>query len=465
VGSTEALFVEELVGGWAGRTHRPHLVAHPRSVDGLRQAVEAAWSQSRSVIAMGSGCSYADQIQNRDGVVVDCRGLAGIERWDPESGRIAVGAGTTLAEILRLALPAGWTVGGVPGSFMVTAGGALANNVHGKDAHRRSFGKGVQSFDLLTADGAVSRITPDGDAELFRGTIGGLGLLGIVVATELQLVRIPSAWLEVEIVRTGSLRESLEVFERRHSSDFALGWMDALAPGRARGQGVISLAKWASHSEAVPPQRIGQALTVNDRMFGVVPMTWIWRAAAPMLKPPALRLTNVIYRALAIGKARQLVPFPDYYFLYNRINGLDEAYRPHGFAEVQALLPQGREQAICESMLDLLKARRLRPIFMTMKGHVADDCLLGFPGDGLSVTVGLHKPAGDRVAFRAALSEVFDLIIDAGGRVNPSKDEFLSGGQFRRMYPTADKFVALKQRVDPHGRFQSDQYRRLFEGA
>jgi decaprenylphospho-beta-D-ribofuranose 2-oxidase len=465
VGSTEALFVEEPVGGWAGRTHRPHLVAHPTSVEGLRQAVDTAWSRSRSVIAMGSACSYADQIQTRDGIVVDCRGLTGIERWDPGTGRISVGAGTTLAEILRLALPAGWTVGGVPGSFMVTVGGALANNVHGKDAHRWSFGKGVQSFDLLTAAGTVSRVTPDSDAELFHGTIGGLGLLGIVAAAELQLVRIPSPWLEVEIVRTGSLRESLEAFERRHANDFALGWMDPFGPGRARGQGVISLAKWAAHSQAVPPERVSQALTVNDRVLGIVPATWMWRAAAPLLKPPALRLTNVIYRALAIGKAKKLVPFPDFYFLYNRINGIDEAYRPHGFTEIQALLPQGRELAVCESMLDLLEARRLRPIFFTMKGHVADDCLLGFPGDGLSVTVALQKPAGDRTSFRAALSEVFDLVAAAGGRVNPSKDEFLSASHFKRMYATAGKFAELKRRVDPQGRFQSDQYRRLFEAA
>jgi FAD/FMN-containing dehydrogenase len=215
----------------------------------------------------------------------------------------------------------------------------------------------------------------------------------------------------------------------------------------------------------VSPERIGRALTLNDRVLGMVPTTWIWRAAAPMLRPPALRLTNVIYRTLAMSKAKQLVPFPDFYFLYNRINGIDEAYRPHGFTEVQALLPQGEELAICDSMLDLLEARRLRPIFFTMKGHIADECLLGFPGNGLSVTIALQKPAGERSSFRAALTEVFNLIAAAGGRVNPSKDEFLSGAQFRRMYPTAGKFAELKRRVDPHGRFQSDQYRRLFEAA
>lgn len=457
------MFVDELVGGWAGRTHRPHPVAHPGTLDDLRTAIALAGSQSRSVIAMGSGCSYADQIQNRGGVVIDCRGLAGVESWDPESGRISVLAGTTLADILKLALPAGWTVGGVPGSFMVTVGGAIANNVHGKDAHRWSFGSGVRSLDLMGPDGTVRKIDPGSDGTLFHAVIGGLGLLGIVVAADLQLVRIPSPWLEVEIVRTRSLRQSFEVFQQRRTMDFALAWLDGLATGSARGRGVISFARWASRTDPVPRERIERALMVNDRMFGVVPGAWVWRAGAPMLRPPGLRLTNMVYHALAIGKAGpRLVPFPDFYFLYNRINGLDEAYRPYGFAEIQAMMPRDGELEVCNAMLDVLGRTPYRPIFMTMKGHVPDDCLLGFPGDGLSVTFGLRKPGGDRVHFRSVLAELFEIVIRAGGRVNPSKDEFLSAEQFARMYPGAAKFAAVKRQVDPQGLFQSDQYRRLF---
>ena len=80
----------------------------------------------------------------------------------------------------------------------------------------------------------------------------------------------------------------------------------------------------------------------------------------------------------------------------------------------------------------------------------------------MSVTFGLQKPAGDRNGFRAALARLFERVIAAGGRVNPSKDEFLSANQFRRMYPNAEAFMALKRRVDPALCFQSDQYRRLF---
>ena len=169
--------------------------------------------------------------------------------WDPATGRLAVRAGTTLADILRLGLPSGWTLPGVPGSFMVTVGGAIANNVHGKDAHRFSFGRAVRAFDLMDADGRVTTVTRDGDTDLFRGVLGGMGLLGIVVAADLQLERVPSAWVETETIRTFSLAESLSVFEARRDRDFALGWMNSLAGGARQGAGVISFARWTERAE------------------------------------------------------------------------------------------------------------------------------------------------------------------------------------------------------------------------
>ena len=198
----DAIFTTELVGGWAGRTHAPHPVARPRDVAALQHALHEAAASGRSVIAKGAACSYADQIINTGGVVIDCTALSGIRSWDAASGRVVAAAGTSLADILSVALPDGWTVPGVPGSFAVTVGGAIANNVHGKDGHRFSFGSAVRRFDLLLASGEIRSIDSQSDGEIFRGVIGGLGLLGIVVSAELQLVRIPSPWVEVETVRT-----------------------------------------------------------------------------------------------------------------------------------------------------------------------------------------------------------------------------------------------------------------------
>jgi decaprenylphospho-beta-D-ribofuranose 2-oxidase len=430
----------------------------------LRTALREARARSWRVIAKGAGCSYADQITNQGGAVLDCSALAGLHAFDPQTGRLTAASGTPLSDVLRLCLPAGWTVPGVPGSFAVTLGGAVANNVHGKDAHRRSFGSAVCGFDLMDADGQLRRISPDTDPALFHAVIGGLGVLGIVVAVELQLMRVPSTQVRVETVRTGDLGETLHALERRREHDFALAWLDGLTAGRRRGRGIVWLARWSGNDRRVPHARLDRALQVNDRIAGLVPNAWMWRSAAPLLRPPGLRLTNALYHAMSLPAARRVrtVPFADFYFLYNRIKGLEEAFRPHGFAEVQAWFPSGSAAPACETMLDILARDGVRPLFAAMKGHVGDPFLLSFPGDGQSFTVGLLKPGSDNSRFRQTLSAVFETIIAVGGRVNLSKDEFLSADQFRRMYKGAEAFRALKRQMDPENVFQSDQYRRLF---
>jgi FAD/FMN-containing dehydrogenase len=332
--------------------------------------------------------------------------------------------------------------------------------------HRHSFGAAVRRLELLDAAGDVHSIDPASNAAIFQGVIGGLGLLGIAVAAELELVRIPSTHVDVETVRTGSLAETLQAMERRKTHDFALAWLDALPRGPRQGRGIVWLARWSADPRPVAASRLARALQARERLAGVIPNAWIWRAAAPLLRPPGLRLTNTLYHATSAAAARRVrrVPFADFYFLYNRINGLDEAFRPHGFAEVQAWFPTRSAAASCKTMFRILARGRLRPLFTAMKGHVADPFLLSFPGDGQSFTVGLLKPGGENAQFRSTLSAVYEHVIAAGGRVNLSKDEFLSADQFQRMYKGWQAFLALKRKLDPQGIFQSDQYRRLFRG-
>jgi FAD/FMN-containing dehydrogenase len=110
--------------------------------------------------------------------------------------------------VLELAVPQGWFPPVTPGTRQVTLGGALANDVHGKNHHvAGSFGHHVRAFELLRSDGTRLRCTPEENAEWFAATLGGLGLTGLVTWVELQLRRIPGPAMEVESVRFGALDE------------------------------------------------------------------------------------------------------------------------------------------------------------------------------------------------------------------------------------------------------------------
>ena len=58
-----------------------------------------------------------------------------ILNYDKDNGLITVEPGVSIAQILEIILTDNWTISANPGSFDVTIGGAISNNIHGKDSY------------------------------------------------------------------------------------------------------------------------------------------------------------------------------------------------------------------------------------------------------------------------------------------------------------------------------------------
>src|SRR5882757_8675152 len=149
----------------------------------------------RGVIARGLGRSYGDNAQNGGGLVVDMSALNRIHSMDRDSHVVDVDAGVNLDQLMRAALPLGLWVPVLPGTRQVTIGGAIACDIHGKNHHSAgSFGNHVLSMELLTADGDIRTLTPEGEeSEFFRATVGGNGLTGIILRATIAMTRTETA--------------------------------------------------------------------------------------------------------------------------------------------------------------------------------------------------------------------------------------------------------------------------------
>ena len=129
----------------------------------IAKAVSQARAEARGVIARGLGRSYGDNAQNGGGLVIDMTALNRIHSIDSDTHMVDVDAGVSLDQLMKAALPFGLWVPVLPGTRQVTIGGAIACDIHGKNHHSAgSFGNHVRSMDLLTADGEIRRLTPDG---------------------------------------------------------------------------------------------------------------------------------------------------------------------------------------------------------------------------------------------------------------------------------------------------------------
>src|ERR1044072_234820 len=139
------------VSSWGRLRRVPHEVARPAFLDQMRAAASA---EGGSRLCFGMGRSYGDVCTNEGGQLIVTNQLDRIMTFDRERGVLRAEAGLTLDRLLRVTVPHGWFMPVVPGTKFVTLGGAVANDVHGKNhEHVGTFGAHVNCIGFGRAPG------------------------------------------------------------------------------------------------------------------------------------------------------------------------------------------------------------------------------------------------------------------------------------------------------------------------
>ncbi len=196
-------------------------------------------TESTSMLPFGNGRSYGDSCLNDGALLLDVRGLDRLISFDVEHGVIRCEAGVLLSDILDLIVPRGWFVPVSPGTKFVTVGGAIANDVHGKNHHRAgSFGCHVRQFELLRSDGSRRRCSRSENPDWFAATIGGLGLTGVILWAELELKQVAGAAMDIETMRFPNLSEFFRLTDESDATfDYTVAWVDCASRGKRLGTG------------------------------------------------------------------------------------------------------------------------------------------------------------------------------------------------------------------------------------
>lgn len=454
----------EPVAAFSGTLSTRSYVVRAGSLAECREALEVAKARGLTVCPRGTGLSYADMILNDGQLILELTGMSGPVEWDPGSGRMTALPGVRLADVLNISLPNRWTPNACPGGMEATLGGAISNNIHGKDAWRvGNFGSQVVALKLLRADGVIVTVSRDHDPELFRAVIGGLGLLGVVVEITLQLTRIPSAFVEATPISTRNMRETLARLDESTGWDYSVAWVDAFARDQGLGRGYVALARWVDSDEKVDPERLRCSLTKSTRVFDLFPSRPFWTLARPVFLPFAIRQLNRITYRLGRRRSgtvrRQL--FTEYNFIHNRIPNIEQVYRPQGFIELQPIIPRKCGHDAVAELLRLCQSFRAESLVCGVKRHRPDDFMLSYEGDGYSVGIDIQLRGRDSREVEAFARRVYEFTAEVGGKVYLAKDQFLPRDLFERMYPGVERFRSVRRQVDPGRLFMSDMARRL----
>ncbi|KRE09789.1 FAD-linked oxidase [Bosea sp. Root381] len=376
------------------------------------------------VLGYGNGRSYGDSCLNDGGPLILGRSLDRIIAFDSENGLVTCEAGVLLDDLLELVVPAGWFPPVTPGTCFVTIGGALANDVHGKNHHRAgTFGRHVRVFELIRSDGQKLTCAPDINGALFAATIGGMGLTGLITQVTLQLMPIASAEMQQEAIHFDGLDRFFEIAaESDASHDYTVAWIDALASGPHLGRGVFFRANHAPASMA-PASRPKPGLP-----FPLKP-------PVPLINRLTLRAFNTLYRAAQPRSPQpRRIPYRPFFYPLDRVRNWNRAYGPKGLRQFQCAIPMAQAQPAVEDMLRRTLAAGEASFLTVLKlfGDVPSPGMMSFPLAGATLTLDFPN-RGPRT--EKLLDELDRITLAAGGRVNPYKDARMSPATFEASFP------------------------------
>jgi FAD/FMN-containing dehydrogenase len=399
------------------------------------------------VLPYGYGRSYGDSCLNENGVLLDTGHLNRFISFDEETGVLCCEAGVSLADILEVMVPRGWFIPVSPGTKFVSVGGAIANDVHGKNHHRSgTFGRHVVRLKLLRSNGERIVCSPETNADLFAATIGGLGLTGLILWAEIRLKPIVNPFIAMQRIRFSSLTEFMELSTQADRQyEYTVSWVDLLVGGDALCRGIFMCGNHDT-SQARAKQLPQKKLPLS------VPFDF----PAMALNPLTVKAFNELYYHAQLGKkVEKVVSWDSFFYPLDAIQHWNRMYGRRGFLQYQFVVPFEHGY---ESMKDILERIRRsgEGSFLTVLkqfGDIPSPGMLSFPRPGLTLALDF--------AFRGQqtlrlLDDLDTIVREGGGAVYPAKDARMSGSSFQVFYPRWQEFAHY---VDP--RFSSSFWRRV----
>jgi len=399
-------------------------------------------NDSASFLAYAQGRSYGDVCLNENGILLDTQHLDQFIDYDKEKGILRCEAGVTFETILQLIIPHNWFLPVTPGTKYISVGGAVANDVHGKNHHKvGTFGRHILKFELLRSNGDRIICSPTENTELFNATIGGLGLTGLINWVEFSLKKIPGSNIEQETFRFNNLNEFYKLSDDSNNNwEYTVAWIDCLASGDELGRGLFMR---------------GNHCPSNTRhKFTPAKFSVPFNAPGFLLNKYTVRAFNHLYFKKPI-KQYSKIDYNPFFYPLDAISNWNKLYGRKGFMQYQCVIPNEHREMAMTEMLSVISESGQASFLTVLKefGDIKSPGMLSFPRPG--ITLALDFPNRGQVTLEL-LNRLDNITLKYSGFVYPAKDARMSAESFAKYYPNWKEF---EKYIDPH--FSSSFRRRV----
>jgi FAD/FMN-containing dehydrogenase len=295
---------------------------------------------------------------------------------------------------------------------------------------------------LLKTDGTLLDCLPHTD--LFKATIGGMGLTGIILDAELQLRAMKSTWLTTDTIPYHSLDEFFGQADASEQAwEHTVSWIDCLSGSQARG---IFLR--ANHADAAP---------AGNKAPSAKQLTMPLTPPLSLVNGLSLRPFNELYYRLQAPKAGPGVAhYEPFSYPLDALQHWNRMYGPRGFYQYQCVVPRANARDAIAALLDGIRHAGAGSFLAVLKtfGDRPAPGLLSFPMPGATLALDFPNKGSKTLQLFSVLDNI---VREAGGRLYAAKDARMPADMFAAGYPNVPEFLTHR---DPG--ISSAMSRRLF---
>lgn len=401
-------------------------------------------NEHNELIPYGNGRSYGDSALSSN--IINVRPKDYFINFDEENGLLHVQAGVLLSEILESYVPRGWFLKVTPGTKLITVGGAIASDIHGKNHHVEGcFSECVQEFEIMLADGRVVTCIKAERTELFKATCGGMGLTGVILNAKIYLKKINSQYIDQTTVKTKNLKETFEAFEEYQDKPYSVAWIDCLAKNKNIGKCLLMVGDFRDDGKLDYKNKKQKSIPFNFPSFAL--NNW------------SVRAFNWLYYGKAKeGVSKQRVDIDTFFYPLDAIGHWNRIYGRNGFTQYQFILPKETSYEGLEEILTAISKSGKGSFLAVLKLYgKANDNYLSFPIEGYSLALDFKIEKG----LFDLLDRLDEIVVKYEGRIYLTKDVRVSKETFEKGYPQIETFRQFRKENKMDEKFNSLQSKRV----
>ena len=355
------------ISGWGNNLVVNSKIIYPKNINEIIGIIKDF--KSEGILVRGMGRSYGDVALNEN--IISLKYYKKTLELDEKDGFLKCSSNVTISEINDLIISKGWFLNITPGSKFVSVGGAIANDVHGKNHHKDgSFSDYVEEFDIINEDGEIVSCSNKKNSELFHASCGGVGLTGIITNVKIKLLRIKSKNIDVKIVKTDNFEQTIQKLNELKNYKYLVAWSDTLSK-KNNGRSIIFCGEHSTDGD----------LNYKKQKNFKIPSLF----GSFLINLICLKLFNLFYYSFHKNNQKLKKDINNFFYPLDTVNSWNKLYGKDGFTQVQILIKQNKNNKdLLEEIINYFSEKGFYSYLTTLKEYgEGNRNLLSFGEKGL----------------------------------------------------------------------------------